>query len=476
MNKRAEVEGFMPMVLVKLIFALLLILLITWLLVSLWTAIFGSENKTEKDNFETLFKLIDSKSKSVTEFDSSRLTVYLITTGFLSSDHTIHFFAPNDITIKCAKGEPINRPSDCDDNTKACLCLYDSNPDRDEEDKDDEVIVCEQFTESFKIAPDDFQLANYSDDCSRSIDNEYMQLIVGVQNSNNNKRVFVWQNTPENRALIEQMQKKECPNTAGACKDKKDSEVITDLKTVNDACKSFDPNKIYSQVKCVLENNMCKVECTGDPCSSTQACRDFNIDKDFYTAGSKEEYSCKNNPCGKQCSANLIEQYSCITGKEQECKDLINDITFPGFVANCSVVIGPYSSLTVGAKNYNAAKMIEVGDIIGFDSTRQNTENIDCQTEIEKSFKKYPVRVCIPGKNCNDFVTNNPNAPDAVTYSLNNCQINPQKAGNNIFITKQDVICVTVNEYFTDAYTCDDIPFAGGGGKFGGAGATGKWP
>jgi hypothetical protein len=460
MNKRAEVEGDVPMILVKLIFASLLILLVTWLLVSLWMAMFGNDNKTEKDNFETLYKLIDAKSKSTTEYDSTRVTIYLVQTkgitGILTTDHTIQFFSPNEDPIQCAGGDPLYRPSDCGDKTLPCICLYDSDPDRPQDDKDDDVIECKQFSTSFDIANDDFQLVDYSDDCLRTIDNEYMKLIVGVQNSGGKRRVFVWQDTPENRALDIQLQKNNCPNTAGLCKDKKDSEIITDFKQVNDECAKADPSKFYSEAKCVFNGKECSVKCTGTDCSSIKTCQDFNFNKDYFVEKSSEEYLCKNKICGKTCSGNLIEQYTCLPNKEQECKDLINDVTIPDFISNCAVVIGPFSSLTSGNKNYDNAKMTELGDIIGFDSTKQNTANIQCQSEIEKYFKKYPVLVCKSGVDCIPFVRKSPPPSKDIQDLLDNCKINPMSAGRTVTITRQDVICAELNNYFTSAYNCAD--------------------
>lgn len=472
MNKKAEVEGFMPMVLVKLIFALVLILLITWLLVNLWLALFGNTNKTEKDNFETLFKLIESKSQTAKDYDSNKLTVYLIKTGMLTSDHTIHFFSDNKY-IECGSDD-IYRPTECGENDVSCLCLYDSDPDRGEDEKDDDVIACERFKGLFKISNEDYQLANYSDDCDRIIDNEYMKLIVGVDNSNNKKRIFVWEDTTENRALDEIMKKKLCPDkdTNSLCYGKKDSEIVTDFQKVNTECRKIDNTKAYFEATCTVEKDKCKVDCKGIDCAST-TCYDFNVNKDFYVKGSKEEYFCTNNPCGTKCAGQIIEQYTCIKGKDKECKEFIEDKTIPGIIGNCSMIIGQYSDLLNNPKKYQDVKMTEVGDIIGFDSKSQhNTANIDCKSEIEKYFQKYNVLVCIPGKDCSQFVTTNPKPPQVIQDMLTNCNINPIKTSNNIIITQYNT-CPGLENYFTEAYTCGLPNFQGGGGQFGGAGASG---
>lgn len=454
MNKKGDTIGFLPMVLIKLIFAALLILLITWLMISLWQSLFGNENKTEKDNFETLHKLIESKANSNKDYDSTKLTVYLVKTGMLTTDHTIHFFGPNEVSIPCT-GDSLFRPSDCGDNAKPCLCLYDSDPDRGKDDRDDDVIMCKPFTQVFDIADKDFQMVNFSDDCERIIDNEYMQLIVGVQKAGGKKRVFVWENTEENRKLDEQLQKKQCPEKTGLCAGKKDSEIVYDLQQVAIECSHKDPNKFYSEAKCVFDGTKCNIECAGTDCSAIQTCQDFNINKDFYVNGTKEEYFCKNRACNKQCSGNLIEQYTCVQGKEQDCKDLINDMKIPGFISNCSVEIGQFSNLTSGPKNYNNAKITEVGDIIAFDSKKQNTKNMQCKAEIEKYFKKYNVLVCIPGKDCNSFVITNPAPPKDVEDMLKNCGINPEKGAGTVFITRYGP-CTDLTNYFTDAYNCAD--------------------
>lgn len=457
MNKKGDVIGFIPMILLKLIFATLLILLITWLIVSLWLSIFGNVNKTEKDNFETLFKLMESKSKSSIDYDSTKLTVYLVKTGILSTDHTIQFFGPDETFLNCAGGKAMKRPSDCGDIQKSCLCLFDSDPDRHPDESDDDLIECKTFSTAFKIESKDFQISNKSNDCKRIIDNEYMQLIVGVQNSAGKRRVFVWENTPENRKLDEQLKKKECPEKTGLCAGKKDSEIVYDLQQVAIECSRKDPNKFYSEAKCVFDGTKCNIECTGVECSKIQTCEDFNINKDFYVTGTQEEYFCKNRACNKQCSGNLIEQYTCLSGKEKDCKDLINDVKIPDFIANCAVEIGQFSSLTSGTKDYSNAKMTEVGDIIGYDSKKQNTNNIQCKAEIEKYFKKYNVLVCIPGKSagCNSFVLPNPTPPKDIQDMLNTCGINPQKGGKTVFITRYDV-CNDLTNYFTDAYNCAD--------------------
>ncbi len=455
MNKKGDTIGFLPMVLIKLIFAVLLIFLITWLMVSLWQSMFGNENKTEKDNFDTLYKLMESKSRSGIDYDSTKLTVYLVKTGILTTDHTIHFFGPDEKNLNCVGGKMMKRPDDCKDIKKSCLCLFDSDPDRWPDESDDDLIECKEFTTGFKIEANDFQISNKSDDCLRAIDNEYMQLIIGVQNSGGKKRVFVWENNEENRKLDEQLQKKLCPEKTGLCVGKKDSEIVYDLQQVAIECSHKDPNKFYSEAKCVFDGKKCDIECTGTDCSAIQTCKDFNINKDFYVTGTKEEYFCKNRACNKQCSGSLIEQYTCVQGKEQDCKDLINDVKIPGFVSNCSVEIGQFSSLTSGQKNYNNAKITEVGDIISFDSKKQNIKNVQCKAEIEKYFRKYNVLVCIPGKDCNPFVITSPAPPKDVQDMLTNCGINPEKGAGTVFITRYGP-CNDLTNYFTDAYACAD--------------------
>lgn len=449
MMKKKGVIGFLPMVLIKLIFAVLLILLITWLLVSLWMALFGNEDKTTKDSFETLFNIIDSKSQKSIDYESTKYTSYT------RDNHRIFFFAANEQQISCINGKPVLRPTDCDIK-KSCLCLYDDDPDRDEEDKDDEVVMCKEFKQVFSIEKKDFQLVDYNNDCDKNYEGEYVNLIVGVQNSGNKRRVFVWENNDANRKIDEQLKKKMCPEKTGLCVGKKDSEVVYNLQQVAIECSRKDPNKFYWEAKCIFDGTKCDVECVGEQCSTITSCTDFNINKDFYVTNTKEEYFCNNRACNKQCTGNLIEQYTCITGKEQDCKDLINDVKLPDFVSDCSVEVGPYSSLTSGQKNYNAAKMIELGDIIGFDSKKQNTNKYNCRAEIEKYFKKYPVSVCIPGVECNAFVITNPAPPEKIQRLLQNCDINPMRAGGTIAITRQGVTCDELNNYFTNAYNCAD--------------------
>jgi len=456
-NKKGDTIGFLPMVLIKLIFAAILILLITWLMVSLWQSMFGNTNKTEKDNFNTLFKLMESKSNPNNKlaYDSTRLSVYLIKTGVLTTDHTIQFFGPDETFLACGGGIAMKRPNDCSDIKKSCLCLFDSDPDRLPDESDDDLIECKQFSTGFKITTNDFQISNKSDDCLRAIDKEYMQLIVGQHTVGGQKRVFVWQDSPENRKLDEQLQLKQCPSTSGICANRKDGEIVYDFQQVAIECSRKDPNKFYTQAKCIFDGKKCDVECTGTDCSAISTCTDFNINQDFYVTNTKEEYFCKNRACNKQCSGNLIEQYTCLPNKEQECKDLINDVTIPDFISNCAVIIGPFSNLTSGQKNYNNAKMMEVGDIIGYDSKKQNTNNINCKVKIEEHFRKYNVLACIPGVDCNSFVIKNPKPPAEIQKILDTCGINPQKGGGTVFITQYGV-CNELTNYFTDTYNCAD--------------------
>ena len=131
-------------------------------------------------------------------------------------------------------------------------------------------------------------------------------------------------------------------------------------------------------------------------------------------------------------------------------------VKLPDFVSSCLVKIGQYSKLLPGNKNFNAAKITEFGDIIGFDSKKQNTHNYNCKTEIEKYFKKFPVKVCIPGVDCNPFIISNPKPPANIQALLNNCDINPVRVGNTVAITRQGVACAELNNYFINAYTCSD--------------------
>lgn len=452
--KKKGATDFLPTVLVKLVFAVGLILLISWLLVSIYTSIFGSENKTEKDNFNTLFNLIESKSKSSESYSSSKLTIYLIKTkgvpGILTTDHTIHFFPANKDYISCKDGENIYRPSSCDVKDKPCLCLYDSDPDRAKDEADDDVIICKQFSNNFNIDNKDFQLVKYDNDCLRAVDTEYINLIVGVQNYKN-RRVFVWLNNEENRVLDEKLTKKICPDKTGLCSGIRDGDIITDLKKVNDACKSKD--YFYSQAKCVLEKDKCKIECTGTKCDTIKTCSDFNINSDFYIKNSTQEYFCNNNACNKQCIGSSIEQYTCIKGKENDCKELLTNIKIPGFVSNCSIIIGDFSELTNNNINYQNAKILQLGDIISFDSKKQNSNNYNCKGEIEKYFKKNNIFVCKEGVNCNDFVSKNP--PKEIENIITKCEINPFRAAGTIVITRKNS-CIDIEPYFTQAYSCSD--------------------
>ncbi|MGV8150593.1 MAG: hypothetical protein ACP5NV_02590 [Candidatus Woesearchaeota archaeon] len=470
MNKKAEVEGFMPMVLVKLIFAVVLILLVTLLLVMLWNALFGNDNKTEKDNFETLFKLIESKQKSIDEYDSARLTIYLETGYLLTSSHTIFFFSDDD-RIECKDSKPIYRPSDCKTGT-SCLCLYDSDPDRGADEKDEDVIMCKNFNSLFKIEKNDFQIINFEDECDRNFDGDYANLIVGVHNTDQKKRVFVWKDTPENRKLDEQFKKNRCPETTGLCKDRRDSEVIYNFEEVNKECTLKDSTKAYFEAKCVLENGKCNAECQGIPCSEL-SCEKRNVDEDFYVKNSKEEYFCNNKICGETCNNYIIQQYSCINGKEKECKELLDETTIPGFIGNCSVIIGEYSEFNTAKKNYDDLKLYQLGDIVGFDDSK-NTISINCKSTIEQHFKKYPILVCIPGIDCNGFVIKNPEPIKEIKDMISNCEVTAMRAGGKIFITEHNS-CTDLSNYFTQAHRCYIGTFVGGGGTFGGSGAGGNW-
>lgn len=450
MNKKG-VFGILPSFLVNLIYSLVLILLITLLLVLIWNSIFGNDNKTEKDNFETLYRLIESKSKSNAAYDSTKVTIYLVKTGIFTTDHNIIFFS-DETALQCDNGKPIYRPSECGDTTVSCLCLYDSDPDRAEDEKDDDVIMCKRFSTLFKISREDYQIANYSDDCKRSISKEYLNLIVGVQNTNT-RRVFVWENTEENRKMDEQLKKQSCPEKTGICAGRKDSEIVYALNDVNTACRAIDPNKYYWEAKCVFKDKKCELECLGEDCSKISSCSDFNFNKDFYIKNSKEEFFCNNNICNKQCVGNLIEQYSCINGKEQDCKDLINNNKLDAFTESCSVEIGQYSSLINSKKNYNNAKIIDLGDITAFDSKKQNSKNYDCKGEIEKYFKKQPVLICIPGIDCTPFITKNP--PVDIKKIITDCEANPMRVAGTVVITKSNN-CNELTKYFTEANTCSD--------------------
>ncbi|GIU69251.1 MAG: hypothetical protein KatS3mg002_0487 [Candidatus Woesearchaeota archaeon] len=453
--KKKGATDFIPTVLVKLVFAVGLILLLTWFLISIYTAIFGNENKTEKDNFNTLFNLIESKSKSNKEYDSAKLTIYLIRTNALLTDHTIHFFPANKDYISCNNGKPIYRPSTCDIKDKPCLCLYDSDPDRAEDEADDDVIICKQFSTNFKIENTDFQLVDYNNDCSRTDRKQYIDLIVGVENANNNKRVFVWLNNESNRLLDEKLKKKLCPEKTGLCSGKRDGDVINDfydLQRINSECKAND--YFYHEAKCVFEKDKCKVECIGTKCDTIKSCSDFNINEDFYIAYTNQEYFCNNNACNKNCVGSVVEQYTCIKGKEEDCKKLLNNQILEEFTSSCSVVIGQFSELTSQNINYQNAKIIELGDIISFDSKKQNSKKYNCKAEIEKYFKKYPVFVCKEGVDCNGFVTKS-KIYELITNIERCSTINPFRAAGTIVMTRVDD-CPEIKTYFTEAYTCSN--------------------
>jgi len=356
---------------------------------------FSSEYKSTLKSFETFHSVINSKSQSTKDYDSTYLTLYI------ADDYTVCLYS-KDPSKACAQLEKPKK--DCK-SEKGCLCLFEGEV----------VKKCLDIDGVFDIGA--YQM--YTIEISQYVNFQGMpvgggntevkkktfnSIIVAVQNVNNKPRIlYVWQENDVNVALDKELSKPLCPNNDNICYKQKQDELLkgTSLysKVFEECLKSHNKETIVA--KCSFSNNRCDLSCIDMDmgcANSIQKCSDYSRYSDdglfsnyFIVKDSPSEWMCMNDitTCKvsgtNSCKISEPFAFVCSESKPDNCNAFINNDA-----SKCNVTL----------YGYTLAAM----PIIGFYEDKSNKDYADCKKAVEQYFDKTEILACKYSKNCNEFL------------------------------------------------------------------------
>lgn len=382
-NKRAETIMLFS-TLIKIVFAIMIILLITWMFSGIWQSFFPSSDKATQKSFDELFSLIQSKAVENQPYDSNK---FLLT---LKSGYQIIYFGKEDAT-ECAgiaqTKKYIQKPSDCEQN-KACMCLYtdqklsytlDELKSLDTGEKNKDLLKCAIFDSDINLK--DFDLN--TNDCARANTNQFINLIVaekttqsqqassqtsalpGAQNNQNSRIVYVWADNDARRQQDTAMKIPVCSQTSdplcvgiaqNAYIDNQNSydSLLTQCalqgkKTITAQC-IFDSTLNKCTLSC--KNNIRCGKSASDPSSDISSCEDYNkystnglFNNEFVTKDSPAYWACLNDDklCGvdkntshTKCGVSPLNYYYCNEGLDK-CQNYFDNTWSDSFKTACKI-------------------------------------------------------------------------------------------------------------------------------------------
>jgi len=389
---------------ILIIIAAIMIFVVTAFGAKIWNAFFPSTDKSTIASFESLYTLMQAKSLSNKDYDSSRLTLYL------KGGYAVVYFDSGETGYVCGMwgtvAVPIYKPDKCAKD-KSCLCLYNGAPasgSLSSSDRNNNVERCETFDETKgKIVIEDFNLVSYDSkkgSCVYNNDKQYQTLIIseekdsGSSNSasgSSSNVLHVWLANADNVARDAYLSKPLCKNTIPAnsvCKGLRDGDIagpardktgaityyasyITQYSAVNTECKSTNADSKVYQAMCVYDvaSQTCSLDCTASSadtvsvdCSKITSCSDY---AGYYGGGTSVQYMtvhspayamCVNSdPCnvnkGKGCVQTLSSHYACTQSSTGEATtdSSSGDCVFP----SCNTRYFFAEGFTKFVKNYD---------------------------------------------------------------------------------------------------------------------------
>jgi hypothetical protein len=345
---------------ILIIIAAIMIFVVTAFSMKIFEAIFPSSDKATIKSFDILYTTLDLKSKDLRNYDSTMMTIYLY------DDYQVILFKPGSGVVCAAK--TYNRPSDCTDTNKNCLCLYNDLPDS--ADKNKNIEKCYTFANDFKISA--FELSNNSaDQCLKPGNQQFHSIIIVAKSDGTNHEIFVWLNTEENRKKDADLNKKMCPTkTNDVCSGNADGEGVYGVSLsdkINTQCKLTNPNsKAWSGICSYSETTkQCTLNCIEDVyCSMRTRCEDYySIDGntvsntfDYMIKGYMSEDYCANDHCGfgggNKCTVQDFGHLVCKNSASGEASKDSND---PCYFPNCGTFYME-RPLENYVQNYDASK------------------------------------------------------------------------------------------------------------------------
>jgi hypothetical protein len=457
---------------VLIVIAVIMIFVVTAFGAKIWSSFFPNEDKSSLSSFEALFSVIEAKSVSEAQYDSTILNIYL------KKDYNIAFFT--DGKANCAEthwyGPTVtifNAPSECETG-KQCLCLYDGELNRNRGKEDKNLVKCHTIAKTMKIDRDYFYLNNGI--CGSP--DRYNSYIIAKRIVTTTPYLYVLPDNEGNRTLDEKWKIPMCntPSDRGSlCLGKSDESVVTFNDDINmtmlyDYCKK--ENIISTSIKCKYYDGTtgadvrgCKLDCDyGSITHETlRSCSNFN--KNF--GPNNEKYVSKNQNyryyymCDHDadyykngCDISQWNVYIC----KASVDGAQNDDCYPYDLADmCEASDGTNIPDCYVTKEYWITVCdIEYANADGLYSTdgkfiiSYNINNANCKAYMDKNYytNKGTVYACKSDiQGCRTFITTNKDS----------CSLKYMSANDNYWITYYDSKCDSqVKNLFEIAYFCTE--------------------
>jgi hypothetical protein len=473
-NSRKGNKGNLVMQFVILIIiAAMMIFVVTAFGAKIWEAFFPSADKATLKSFTTLHDLMQAKSLSNKDYDSTKINLYL------KDDYKIVYFDAQKTLYECGSVAQtklyVYKPDKCPKD-KSCLCLYKDIPATDEKKKNDNVARCEEFSDDFtnNVNLEDYELVDIKDNaCQFYPEKQFQSLIVSAETLESNgvktKTMHIWLNNAENSAKDAELSRPLCTNDGTICKGFRDGDImgpprdstgainyadayIGNIKyaEVNAECRKTDPSSTAYQAKCVYDvaSKACYLDCANNnvDCSQITSCKDYNSYGDGtgiqYTTKSNVAYSmCVGDPCninkGEKCITEDSSHYACVKSNSKTGEALGSpdtDCVFPA----CDTRFMDVTGLNNFVSSYNPS-----------------TCNSDEQKAIDAYFRKNDAMyVCK-----NDYSSDECNAElDSINKIIGNCNFKKiQDIGGNIITGSKSNDCEDrLKTKYEPAYFCND--------------------
>jgi len=313
---------------VLIIVAVILIFVVTSFGAKIWSSFFPDEDKSTLKSFEVLFSIVEAKSVSPLQYDSTMVNLYL------ADDYNIAFFT--DGKANCREkhwyGPTVtiyNAPSDCETG-KQCLCLYDDTPEIALSKKDKHVVKCQSITNVMKIDKEHFFL----NDRICGSPEAYSSYIVAKRNVAGSSYLYMIPDNDSNRKLDENWSIPMCTNNANSlCYGEGDGAIVTfnddtHMELLYNYCKT-QQNVLSTSIRCIYnkgttgaDDRGCDIDCKYGEASSEniKSCNEFNkayfgktkyLSKDW---SYKYYYMCSNSIkyyTNMKCKLNQWSAYIC---------------------------------------------------------------------------------------------------------------------------------------------------------------------
>ncbi len=360
MKYRKGQSTWMSSVLGKIILALILIVLLTLFLVSLWKSVFPDEDKTAISYFSLLYDFMNKNLKSTKPYDSNTLPSF-----YLPKDYMIYFFdgpqlicdphirdSANIIAGFSPSGPQTStsivlKPSSCEEG-KICMCIFDTEALNAK--KDANVVLCKSFDKRFALKA--YELMDGS--CTRK-EGKFFKIIVGVETTSTQKNAYILLYNDQNKNFDADMHRKLCPNkdSTDICYTKKHEDIVIDPILVLNACQKEKAasKTIAAQCQYDPQKDSCILNCDtyAIDCSQIRTCNDYV--STMGDGGKPGVYLLKNSPgyaycendktiCNSNNNAGCIiedkKQYRCKTEEalKTTCEELV---ALPVWTKDCEI-------------------------------------------------------------------------------------------------------------------------------------------